>query len=255
LTTPRIYLPGSTHLGDIRTLDRKTRHYLKTVLRMKVGEPLRLFNGTGMEYEALIRVLETDGATVEITKKRALPARPFSITLAQGLPKADKMDFIIQKATELGADRIIPFPAVRSVPRLTPERAEAKTTRWRKIALEAARKCGRDQVPEISPLMPFADMLTAPDNAALKLLFWEEETGTGLREIMHADACRDAQNFYVVVGPEGGFTEEEVEMARARGFISVSLGQQVLKVDTAALAVLSILHYERDIELEGRRQG
>ena len=253
MTTPRIYLPGSTHLGDIRTLDRETRHYLKTVLRMKVGKPVLLFNGTGMEYEALIRVLETDGATVEITKKRVLPARPLSVTLAQGLPKADKMDFIIQKATELGADRIIPFPATRSVPRLTAERGEAKTTRWRKIALEAARKCGRDGLPEISEIMSFKNMLEAPGKAVLKLIFWEEETGTCLREIMHAEQYRNAKDFHVVVGPEGGFTGEEVEKAVAQGFISVSLGEQVLKVDTAALAVLSILHYERGTE-PGRRQ-
>jgi 16S rRNA (uracil1498-N3)-methyltransferase len=255
LTTPRIYLPGEMNEGDIRTLDRETRHYLKTVLRMKAGESLRLFNGTGMEYEALIRGTETDGAAVEIIKKRALPAQPISVTLAQGLPKADKMDFIIQKAAELGAHRIIPFPAARSVPRLTPERAEAKRTRWQKIALEAARKCGRDQVPEISPVTPFAGMLAAPDDTALKLFFWEEETGTGFREIMHADAYRETRDFYVVVGPEGGFTKEEAEMAMARGFISVSLGKQVLKVDTAALAVLSILQYERGTERGRREQG
>ena len=98
-------------------------------------------------------------------------------------------------------------------------------------------------------------MLTAPGKAALKLLFWEEETGTGFREIMHADAYRETRDFYVVVGPEGGFTGEEAEMAVARGFISVSLGEQVLKVDTAAIAVLSILQYERGTEPGRRQQG
>lgn len=245
MTTPRIYLPGNTHVGDIRTLDRENRHYLKSVLRMKTGDPLRLFNGTGMEYEALIRVLETDGATVEITEQRVLPARTLSVTLAQGLSKADKMDFIVQKATELGADRIIPFPAARSVPRLTPDRAETKTARWRKIAVEAARKCGRDGVPVISEIMSFEDMLEEPGGTALKLILWEEEMETDLREIMHAGQYRDVRDFHVIVGPEGGLTGEEVERAVDRGFISVSLGNRVLKVETAALAILSILEYER----------
>ncbi len=255
MTTPRIYLAGNMHEGAIRELDGETLHYLKSVLRMKAGESLRLFNGTGKEYEALVRTIGSGGVTVEITGESLLPPRPITVTLFQGLAKTDKMDFIMQKATELGADRIIPFLASRSVPRLTADGAKAKATRWRKIALEAARKCGRDGIPEIREIIPFDDLLEEPGEKALKLILWEQEAGTGLREIMHEDQYRDTRDFHVVVGPEGGFTGEEVNRAAARNFISVSLGNLVLKVETAALAILSVLQYERgNLRDEGERR-
>jgi 16S rRNA (uracil1498-N3)-methyltransferase len=255
LTTPRIYLPSDMRRGDMCELDGETRHYLKSVLRMKAGESLRLFNGTGKEYEAVVRNIGSGGVTVEITGESVIPARPISITLSQGLPKAGKMDFIVQKATELGADRIIPFLASRSVPRLTPDGAEAKAARWRRIALEAARKCGSGGIPEIKGIMSFEGMLKEAGEEPLKLILWEEETGTGLREIMHAGRYADTRDFFVVVGPEGGFTGKEVETALSRNFISVSMGNRILKAETAALAILSILHYERGNNGKGSTQG
>jgi len=251
LTIPRIFLRGDMHTGDRRDLEEEHLHYLKSVLRMKPGNRLRLFNGKGHEYDALISTIGSTGITVEIMQERTLPERPVRIVLCQGLPRTDKMDFIIQKATELGVDGIVPVMTSRSVLRLNPDRAAAKIVRWRRIALEAARKCGRDDVPEIGRIMPFDDLLAQPAEMGLRLIFWEEETETSLRDILQAARYRDTRHFQVLVGPEGGFIRQEVEQAVSRGFLSVSLGPQVLKVETAALAILSILHYERGTPLRG----
>ena len=212
---------------------------------MKEGDPLLIFNGTGWEYEAVIRRQTAEGIELEITGGRVLPAAGIHVTLCQAIPKAEKMDGIIRHATELGVERIIPFFAERSVPRWQPEQLPRKRERWQKIAVEASRQCGRSDIPEVGEIVTFERMLRDVPESGLRLIPWEEETTTGIREVLRDPAWSGMKEFILVIGPEGGFSAEEIELARRAGFLSVSLGKRVLRVETASLAVLAILQYER----------
>jgi len=242
LTTPRLYYPGALTVGDRCSLIEEHLRYIRAVQRMKPGSRLLLFDGLGQEYTAVITDISVERAVVEIIGKESAPARPARITLIQALPKAQKMDFIVQKATELGVDEIRPFHSERSIPILTAEKAHLKAERWRKIAHEAARQCRRSDVPDIAEIQTFSDILKAVEPGAFKMIFWEEESRQGLKELLKKSS--DTRLFSIIVGPEGGLTPDEVEAATASGFVSVSLGKQILKLETAAVTILAILQYE-----------
>ena len=245
MTIPRLYLPRPLETGAVCAAAADQARYLKTVLRMREGDPLLIFNDTGWEYKAVIRRQTADGIELEITGRRALPAAEIHVTLCQAVPKAEKMDGIIRHATELGAERIVPFLAERSVPRWRPEQLPRKRERWQKIAVEASRQCGRADIPEVGEIVTFERMLRNVPESGLRLIPWEEETKTGIREILRDPARAGMTEFVLVIGPEGGFSAGEIELARRAGFLSVSLGKRVLRVETASLAVLAVLQYEK----------
>jgi len=211
---------------------------------MHDGDALLVFNGTGHEYDAAVRQ-GPEGLALEITGGRAVSAEGIEITLCQAVPKAEKLDGIIRRATELGAGRIVPFLAERSIPRWPAAKAQLKRERWQKIALEAARQCGRTDIPEIAEIAVYDEMLRLASAGALNLILWEEEADRGIRATLRDPAYAAAKNFLLVIGPEGGFSRDEIDRARAAGLQSVSLGKRVLRVETAALSVLAILQYER----------
>jgi 16S rRNA (uracil1498-N3)-methyltransferase len=157
------------------------------------------------------------------------------------------MDTIVKSAAELGADVIIPFDAARSVSRIAGEKSSLKVVRWQKIAGEAARCCHSSHIAKVSKVSSFADMLTSASGDALKLIFWEEESQKTIRDMLTDETCAATKDFFIVVGPEGGFSKDEVTMAKEGGFVSVSLGKQILKVETAAVAIISIIQYEKGI--------
>jgi 16S rRNA (uracil1498-N3)-methyltransferase len=208
---------------------------------------ISLFDGRGSEYEAAITELSEGKITVEIGKQKKARLPDLKVTLAQSLPKGSKMDFIIQKSTELGADRIIPFISSRSVPRLSDSKAEARRERWRKIAIEASRQCGRTKIPEVTGIVTFEEMLKLREEKSLGIVLWEDETEKGIKEILRDEKYCSLGTFFIVVGPEGGFSKEEVEKAIAYDFISATLGTLILRTETAPLAILSILQYEKGI--------
>jgi 16S rRNA (uracil1498-N3)-methyltransferase len=245
VTIPRLYLPCPLETGTVCFAAADQARYLKTVLRMKEGDPLLIFNGTDWEYEAVIRRQTAEGMELEITGRQRLPAAGIHVTLCQAVPKAEKMDGIIRHATELGAERIVPFLAERSVPRWRPEQLPRKRERWQKIAVEASRQCGRSDIPEVGEIVTFERMLRDVSESGLRLIPWEEETTTGLREVLRDPARAGMTEFVLAIGPEGGFSAEEIDQARQAGFLSVSLGRRVLRVETASLAVIAILQYEK----------
>ena len=258
MTVPRIYFPRIAGDGADIELGRENLRYVKSVLRMKKGDLLTLFAGTGWEYETIIRRLSTEGIVVEVTGKSFSRGRGIYLTLMQSLPKANKMDFIVQKATELGADRIVPFHSVRSVPRISSEKIPSKVMRWRNIAVEAARQCGRTDIPEICGIVSFEEAILWPGMETLKMIFWEEEFERSIKQVLNDTQYEGIKDVCAIIGPEGGFTKEEVVNAGEKGFVSVSLGKQVLKVETAAVAVLSIIQYEMGVfseVFEGRGTG
>lgn len=244
MSIPRIYLPQPIEAGDVFAATEQHARYLITVLRMRVGDPLFVFNGTPWEYKAIVK-RTTGGLVLEINGKRPVAAGEIEITLCQAIPKAEKMDAVIRHATELGAGRIIPFFAKRSIPRWPSEKSPLKQERWQKIAVEASRQCGRTDIPEIGAIVSFAEMLGSGEPEGLNLICWEEESARGIRALLRDPRHKGVKKFQVIIGPEGGFDTDEIAQALAEGFLSVSLGKRVLRVDTAAAAVLSVLQYEK----------
>jgi 16S rRNA (uracil1498-N3)-methyltransferase len=212
-------------------------HHIKDVLRMKVGEQLELLDGTGKIYEAKISELKKDKIICEILSTHIEVSEPKAkVTLAQCLPKAKKMELIIQKCTELGIDQIIPILSERTIAR------REKTDRWRTIAREAAEQSGRSIIPEISPLIKFEDLLKIKDRFDLALIPWELERKTTLKSALKGLAR--GGRLLILIGPEGGFSTKEVELAKSAGFTPLSLGIRILRTETAGMAILSMINYE-----------
>lgn len=238
---PRIFLPVENPQETIRIIGEKA-HYVATVLRCRTGDILTVFNGRGVSYKTIIANItkkEVVSEVVSITKGGAEPS--LDLTLIQGLLKGDKMDLVIQKTTELGISRVIPVVTERSQVRST-----GKTMRWRKIAEEASRQSGRVNVPMIYEPLFFEDLFSLDNHHVLpdmvsSLIFWEDG-GIRLQDSLESIGRTD-RPFALAVGPEGGFREDEVRMAVARGFTTVSLGNRILRAETAAITAVAIMQF------------
>lgn len=217
-------------------------HHISTVLRLKAGDSLLLADGCGCEARALITTVGKEGIVVQLQTAYPVPAtgRTLPITLCQGLPKGEKMDMILQKATELGVSRIVPFNAERSVARLDGERLCKRIPRWEKIVQEASRQSARSTVPSIGFYGELAKLI-AGEERDLKLLLWEGEQEQGLRKLL--EEAEKPESVSILIGPEGGFTPAEAVQAERAGYIPVTLGTRILRTETAGLAVISILQY------------
>ena len=220
----------------------EARHIGK-VLRLGIGDTLYFLDESGWEYQTVITSKSSKIVEVEIVKKSP-PQKDSSITitLGQSLPKAQKMDYIVQKATELGVSSIIPFLSTRSVLSLDEERSKRKRIRWQKIALEATKQCGRVVVPQIEAIVPFKEILEKCDDNSLKIMLWEDEKSNKLKDVLKN--TQPLPKVIFLVGPEGGFTPEEVDMAIHADFQTVSLGRYILRTETAGICLLGILQYE-----------
>jgi 16S rRNA (uracil1498-N3)-methyltransferase len=247
LTIPRIYSPDALENNATTELGADNLKYLKQVMRLKNGDRINIFDGFGREFEAIIKGFSTKTVLIEIGKIIPTADRKICITLAQAIPKAGKLDTIVKSAAELGADVIIPFDAARSVGRIADEKSSLKVARWQKIAGEAARSSHSSHIAKVSKVSSFADMIALASGDALRLIFWEEESQKTIKDIFTDETRAATTDFFIVVGPEGGFSKDEVLMAKDAGFISVSLGKQILKVETAAAAIISIIQYEKGI--------
>jgi 16S rRNA (uracil1498-N3)-methyltransferase len=238
---PQFFIsPENVSASQIVITGEDVRH-IATVLRMKAGDELLLCDGQGTDYA--VKIVHADRSLVktEITNQSKREIRSPRITLGQGLPKSDKMDFIVQKATELGVADIVPIITERTIVKIRDE--EKRIARWQKIAREAAMQSGRPDIPSIGHIVSYTDFLSSlvAHPSTLKLLPWEEETRpikTALRE------KQDVKSIVVLIGPEGGFSKAEAELAKDRDVHLVSLGPNVLRTETAAIAVLGMIGYE-----------
>jgi 16S rRNA (uracil1498-N3)-methyltransferase len=214
------------------------------VLRLRPGDPLALLDGEGRQYQGIIQTLEKDEAGIRLLDMRENAGEsPIAIWLAQGIPKGDKMDWIIQKAAELGARGVIPLEMNRCVVRLGDgEKKEARRLRWQKVAREAVKQCGRSRAPDIGAPCGL-EALTPRLRTGLCLIPWEEG-GAPLKQWVQARAPAREQVLWLVIGPEGGIDAEEIACLRAAGGAAVTLGPRVLRTETAGIAALSVLQYE-----------
>ncbi len=217
--------------------------HIKKVLRLGVGDTITVCDGRGIDYDARILRIEEKQIVCSICGKTQCDTEPkLQITLYQGLPKASKMDYIIQKNTELGIVRIVPVAMARSVVKLENKQAEQKKTdRWQKIALEAAKQSGRGVIPEVKMPMIFDEVIEAVKGEDLVFAPYECEETTRLRDVF--EGVPDAKNISFIIGPEGGFDIGEIQKLKTAGIKTVTLGRRILRTETAAECVISMLMY------------
>ena len=233
---PRIHCEAALGPSAQFSLAPEAAQHVAKALRLKAGDSLVLFDGRGGEYDAAIQRIDRARVDVKVGAWRETPAESrLEVGLVQGLPEAaDKMDWIIQKATELGAAWIQPVTCERSVVRLSGERAERRAAHWRRVAIAACEQCGRTRVPEVRPNLAFMTWMAATP-APPRWLLDPEGVPVAARAAPHAP-------FELVVGPEGGLSERERDLALSRGCEPVALGPRVLRTETAALAALAAIH-------------
>lgn len=236
---PRVYIPPERITDEQIALQSREARYILTVLRLGPGDEVTVFDGEGNEYRTELTEDYQGGMYLAIQEElRPERESPFKITLGQGLLKGERMKFVIQKATELGAGRIFPLVTSRSIPIVEGERESLRLERWQRIAQEAAKQCGRTVVPEIEAIHELADFLA--QSAGTRVILWEGEP-IPLREVL--GEIDPTVGITLLIGPEGGFSEEEVSAAQAQGFLVAGLGQRVLRAETATLSVLSIVQH------------
>lgn len=230
---------GETHI----TITGPDVNHIKNVLRMRPGDELRLCDGRDREYLCTIETLEQDAVTARILDiDGATRELPVKITLFQGLPKADKMEFIIQKAVELGAVSVVPVETKRAVVKLEPKKAQAKRERWQAIAESAAKQSKRTLIPEVGMVVSWKEALRQASGMEVCLIPYEEAKGMQVTRAAFSD-IRPGEHVAVFIGPEGGFAESEVAEAMEIGARPVTLGRRILRTETAGLFVLSVLAY------------
>jgi 16S rRNA (uracil1498-N3)-methyltransferase len=239
----RFFIPSHSLSGDSPAITGDDAGHIKNVLRLKPGDVIELIDGTGLECEARIVRLSPGRVDVSILQRSFAELQsPIRLIIAQAVLKDNKPDDIIRQITELGIHEWVPYIAHRSVPVLDAKRIIARKKRWEKIAIEALKQCRRSKLLKISDLLTFDTMLSYGADCDIKLIFWEDESPSKPFELPDLIAS-PVQSAMAIIGPEGGFTPDEIAAARAQGYTTVSLGPRILKADTATLAVSTLLQY------------
>jgi 16S rRNA (uracil1498-N3)-methyltransferase len=244
---PRFFISPEQVSGPYITVTHEDVRHIATVLRMKTGDHLLLCDGKGTEYTVKIDRVGRSEIKTEIVEKITKKIHSPLVTLGQGLPKSDKMEWIVQKATELGVSTIVPLVTERTIVKVRDE--EKRLVRWRKICREAAMQSNRLDIPEVARIQALGDYIRTLDlpqagqagPGTLLILPWEEGTEL-IKTVLRGKP--DVKNIIVLIGPEGGFSAAEAAMAQEKGFRAVSLGPNILRTETAAVAVLSMILYE-----------
>lgn len=231
--------PGAITGGRVTFHAEEARHIART-LRLGPGDVVAAIDGAGTHYTVRLERVAPSAivGTIIGTERKAVES-PLAITLAQGIPKGDKLEAIIRACVELGVARIAPVITERTVVRLDPARARDRTRRWQRVAKEAAKQCGRSVIPAVEAPQPLLGFLASDDPKGLRLCLWEGET-RGLGAALDS-LTGPVSTVTLLVGPEGGFSAEEVGHARARGFVTAGLGPRILRTETAGPAIVAVL--------------
>lgn len=222
----------------------KEAHHIANVLRLKEGTVVGLFDGFGYKAAGILLDVTNERVLVELTHDKVANTEPLvEVTLYQSLPKKDKLELIIQKATELGVKNIVPIITKRTIVHIDNEKARKKMERWNKIAQEACKQSGRAYIPQISEPISFKTMLCGI-KAEFNIIPYESEDKKGLRQVLRSFKASMPKSVGIFIGPEGGWDKDEVQMAANHGIIPVTLGPRILRTETASLAVLTMILYE-----------
>jgi 16S rRNA (uracil1498-N3)-methyltransferase len=233
----RIHVDSALAPGAELALPGQAAEHVARVLRLVVGDPVTLFNGDGNDYPSTIHTLDKRAVIVRVQSSQAITNEsPLMLTLAQGIARGDKMDLIVQKATELGVARIVPLLTERSEVKLDPSRAEKRLQHWRAVAASACEQSGRARVPEIVSAHPLSSWLSGlAHDGALRLALLPD-AGKSSRDLRFG-----AAGGLLVVGPEGGLGERDISALKAAGFEGLRLGPRILRTETAGLTALASL--------------
>ncbi|MCX7981520.1 MAG: 16S rRNA (uracil(1498)-N(3))-methyltransferase [Syntrophales bacterium] len=244
MSRTRVLLPSALDVNRFYVLTEEEEHYLTRVLRLRTESELAVFDGEGKEGIGILTRDRRDGRLgVRVISVHEREEGKFNLIFCPSLTKGNKMDLVVQKVTELGVKEIIPIITRRSVSRPKDNEMEKKVARWRKIAQEATRQSGRTVVPIIYPPLEFTAFLDRGyPSGYLPVILWEEG-GEPLEKIVQLSHSRYFPGAMIVVGPEGGFDCDEVQQAKGKGFVPLWLGAHVLRAETAAIVICTLIQY------------
>jgi 16S rRNA (uracil1498-N3)-methyltransferase len=238
----RFFLPQSKIQERRGIIDGPELDHLRRALRLVPGDRITVFDDAGREHEAIIRSLTLERGEIELLRSYHVERESsLEMTLALGLTKGEKMDFVVEKATELGVQTIIPFVSAYTVPKLDQTKSEKRAERWQRIALSAAKQSGRTRIPEILSICELRELVKQSFSGSVKLLFWEKEAERTLNDVRKTET--PVRSVVLAIGPEGGFSEQEATMALSHGFSSVGLGRRILRAETAAVTAMSLVQF------------
>src|SRR5258706_265778 len=217
------------------TLPPEAAQHVGRALRLKAGDAIIVFDGRGGEYDATIQRIDKERVDVKVGAWRDVEAEsPLNVGIVQGLPEADKMDWIIQKTVELGVSWVQPIVCERSVVRLSGERAARREAHWRRVAVAACEQCGRNRIPDVRPTLGFQSWIAVPATIRRWMLVPD---GTPVAAMSAPDGPLE-----LLVGPEGGLSERELDLALPRGFETIALGRRMLRTETAPVVAMAAMH-------------
>ncbi|MCG2711547.1 MAG: 16S rRNA (uracil(1498)-N(3))-methyltransferase [Candidatus Omnitrophica bacterium] len=237
----RFYIYQEDVTGNVINVGHEEAKHAYSVLRLRKEASVAAFDGKGKEYLGTLVSLSSKKGIIRISEAVSVLKDNTDITLAAAIPKLSKFDSIVDKATQLGVNNLIPMQSERTVVRISQEKAAEKRLRWQRIAVEAAKQCGCSYVPEIAPVTDFSTLLMRISKYSLALIPSLHKGTVSLKKIAKAGKPRST---IIFIGPEGDFTEEEARNAEENGAIGVTLGKNVLRCETAVTMVLSVLNYE-----------
>jgi len=239
----RFFAEGDPLSPGERLVEGRSARYLSRVLRLGVGARVILFDGSGYEFPAEILEVGRQFVRLKVSAgEKVNRESSLRLWLALGLCQPAIMDLIVQKVTEIGVTEIIPVRTQRAQRWLAGNRGVSREKRWERIAQEAARQSGRNKVPHIWSVVDFSQLVRHGEPTGLKLILWEEEKSCSLKQTLAVKG--QTRQVGVLIGPEGGFSAEEVQQAKAADFHSISLGRRILRAETAAIVVIGLLQYE-----------
>jgi len=243
MTLSRFYCPGEMSPGQVVALPANAAHHAARVLRLTAGDEVMVFNGTGGEFSARIAEVRKHHVSVAIDQHHEIERETvLNITLVQSLCANEKMDFVVQKAVELGVRQIQPVSSQRSLVKLSGERAQKRMAHWQQIAVAACEQCGRNRLPPVLPLLTLAEWLSlaknSPDKNARRFLL-SPDAQLSLRDLPTPPANA---SITLLIGPEGGFAAEEESLAQTAGLMPLRLGPRILRVEGAAIAALGAIY-------------
>lgn len=242
----KFFVPSDNVSEDCIVINGSDVAHIRRVLRYREGDCISVSDSSGTEYFCTIRKMSDSEIFLDITDKmQSNTELGMDIVLFQGLPKKDKMELIIQKAVELGVTEIYPVINERTVVRLDEKKAQQKTERWNKISEAAAKQSGRTIIPEVHVPISFEDAVSAAEKLEYTIIPYENAEGMAYSAQCIGEAVK-AASVGIFIGPEGGFSKEEVDRAAASGAKAISLGRRILRTETAGLAVLSVIMFEKE---------
>ncbi|PTW01277.1 16S rRNA (uracil1498-N3)-methyltransferase [Halanaerobium saccharolyticum] len=243
----RFFIDQSTEIDSRVIISGNDYNHLKNSLRLNLGDRVILSDGSGFDMEAEIINFSDDGAELKIlTKEKSKVESGIKVWLAQGLPKKSKMDLIVEKATEIGFAGLIPLESKRTIVKYNHKKKEKKQSRWQRVAEAAAKQSGRAVIPEIKDFYSSDNLKNLKDKFDYVLILWEDEKSYSIKNFFRDNPVSQEANILVIIGPEGGFSEAEVEKFKTELKAEViSLGPRILRTETAGITALTAILYEK----------